>query len=294
MTQVESARPRSIARYSVALFILLAVVLGGGTIFLVVQGKLPAGLALASVLSASTAGIILTAMEDGWEGLKTTWRRLLIWRVGIGYWLFAFLFILPVVLFGLLFNPFFNGDPFTFSNFKSAFGILPMFIIFVIVSGFGQELGWTGFLIARLQARFSALTSCMLRALLVSIWHLPVFLYSRSQHPALADFQYSRWIAHKGFLVAFITAMLLFQVPWSIFFTWLFNNTGGSLLLVAVLHGSEIWVAYLMMNAAIDPGNLDNYWGYGALLVLMAAVIVIINGPQHLSRVHKRVIHQPS
>ena len=46
------------------------MVLGGGTVYLVVQGILPTGAALASALSASIAGIIMTVVEDGSGGLK--------------------------------------------------------------------------------------------------------------------------------------------------------------------------------------------------------------------------------
>jgi len=259
-----------------------------------VEGILPAGIALASVLSASIAGIIMTALEDGRGGLKLMLRRLLIWRVAIGYWFFAFLFLVPAILLGSLVNPLFNGDPLSFKDMKPTFEILPMFLIFFIVAGLGQELGWTGFLMPRLQARFSALTSCVIRAILVGIWHLPLLLYSRFQHPSLADFPYAGWIAQKGFLVAVGALFLMFMIPWSIFFTWIFNNTRGSLLLVAVLHGSEIWVAYWMLSSGIKPSNLDNYWGYGAVLVLIATLIVITTGSQNLSRKHKRIVHQSS
>jgi len=285
---------RSLVRYSVAAFFILAMVLGGGTVYLVVQGVLPTGAALASALSASVAGIIMTVVEDGRAGLKLMLSRLLIWRVGIGYWLFAFLFLIPAVLLGSLLNPIFNRDPLSFNNLKPAFDILPMFISFFIVAGLGQELGWTGFLTPRLQARYSALTSCVIRAILGGLWHLPLFLYSRLQHPALADFPYSGWIAQKGFLVAIGTMILMFLLPWSIFYSWIFNNTRGSLLLVAVLHGSEIWVAYWMLSAGINPSNLNNYWGYGAVMVVIAIIIVITTGSKNLSRKCKRIVHKPS
>jgi hypothetical protein len=268
----------------VALFIILAMALGTGTVYLVVQGILPSGAALASALSASIAGIVMTAAEDGRAGLKLMLKRLLIWRVGIGYWLFALLFLVPAILLGSTVNPLFNGDPLSFSKIQPAFEILPMFIIFFLVAGLGQELGWTGFLTPRLQARHSALASSIIRTILVGLWHLPLFLFSRLDPPSLADLQYSSWTVQKGFLVAFAVATLMFMLPWSIFFTWIFNNTGGSLLLVAVLHGSEVWLVFWMLSARIDPGNLDNYWGYGAFLLLIAIIVVITTGPRNLSR----------
>jgi membrane protease YdiL (CAAX protease family) len=294
MTTDTTTRPSFVHRYPIVSFYILALALGAGTVYLVVQGIIPAGVALASALSASIAGIIMTAVEDGRAGLKLILSRLLIWRVGIGYWLFATLFLVPAILLGSVVNPLFNGDPLSFNNMKSALEILPMFISFFIVAGLGQELGWTGFLTPRLQAHFGALTSCVMRAILVGIWHLPLLLYSRLQLPALADFPYSGWIAQKGLPVAIVTLILMFLLPWSIFCGWIFNNTRGGLLLVAVLHGSEVWVAYWMLSAGIDPGNLDNYWGYGAVMIVIAIIIVITTGSQNLSRKRKRIVHQPS
>jgi membrane protease YdiL (CAAX protease family) len=267
------------------------MVLGAGTIFIVTQGVLPAGLALSSVLSASLAGIIMTVILDGRAGLKLMMNRLLIWRVGIGYWLFAILFLVPAILLGSLLNPLFNGDPISISNMRPAFNILSMFIVFFVVAGLGQELGWTGYLIPRLQARYGALTSCVIRAILVGVWHLPLLIYSMLQPHVLADFPYGAWIAQKGFLVAFVTMILMLILPWSIFFTWIFNNTNGSLLLVATLHGSEIWLAYWIMRFGLNQNNLDNYWGYGMVMVLTAIIIVIVTGSQNLSRKRKRIIY---
>ena len=292
MTKEKSTLLNFAHRYPIVSFYILALLLGTGTICLVIQGVLPARLALSSALSASIAGIIMTAIIDGKTGLKMMLSRILIWRVGIGYWLFAILFLVPAVIFGSSLNPLFNGDPISLSNLKSAFNILPMLIVFFIVAGLGQELGWTGFLLPRLQARFGALVSSAIRAILIGIWHLPLLIYSGLQPYALADIPYGIWIAQMGFLITFVTMILLLMLPWSIFLTWIFNNTKGSLLLVAALHGSEIWLAYLMMSMGISPNKFDNYWGYGVVMVFTAIIIVIVTGSQNLSRKHKRIVYK--
>jgi membrane protease YdiL (CAAX protease family) len=232
----------------------------------------------------------MTATLDGCAGLMLLWKRLLIWRTKIGYWLFALLLLIPAFLIGSLANPIFKGDRLAFDNFSPPFQILPMFILFFAVSGLGQELGWTGFLFTRLQSRFNALTSCIIRAVLVSIWHIPIFIYSVIKPQALVNFQYPAWIAQNGFLVVFMATMLIFMLPWSIFFGWIFNNTKGSLLLVAVLHGSEIWVPYWMLSTGINPGNMNNSWGYGMVMVLLSVIVVAIYGPKNLSRNYERVV----
>jgi membrane protease YdiL (CAAX protease family) len=292
MTKEQKEHLSFINTYPIGAFFILAFVLGAGAIFLVSQGVIPADLALSAALSASIAGIIMTAILDGKAGLKLMLRRVLIWRVGIGYWLFAILFLLPAILIGSLLNPLFNGEPISLSNMEPAFNILPMFIVFFIVAGLGQELGWTGFLMPRLQAHLGAFAACVIRTILIGIWHLPLLIYASLQPDAIPDFPYGAWIDQKGFLIALLAMIVMFMLPWSIFFTWMFNNTKGSLLLVATLHGSEIWLAYFMVSTGINQNNLNNYWGYGMVMVLTALIILIITGSQNLSRKHKRIVHQ--
>lgn len=293
MTVERTERLSYIHRYPIVSFFIVALILGTGTLALVFRGLVPERLALSSVLSASIAGIVLTAMLDGKAGLKLLLSRVLIWRVGIGYWFFAVLFFAFAVLIGSLFNPIFNGDPVSFSNLKLTLEILPMFIIFFIVAGLGQELGWAGFLLPRLQAQYGALASSLIRAALIVIWHLPLLIYSRSQPYAIPDFPYGEWIVQKGFLITFF-AMVMLSLPWSIFITWMFNNTKGSLLLVAILHGSEIWLVFLITGFGISPKNLDNCWGYGIVMLLAAMIIIISTGPENLSRKHQRIAYHVS
>ena len=291
MAEEKRLRVGFMYKYPIVSFFILAMALGAGTIVLVAKGMIPADLAIISGFSASTAGIIMTAVLDGGKGLKLMLSRLLIWRVGIGYWLFALLFLIPVILLGLSFNPLFKSELMSFSNLKPAFNIVLMFIVFFIVAGIGQELGWTGFLTPRLQARFGALTTCLIRAILIGIWYMPILIYAGLAPDALPSIPYGKWMAQNGFPITFATMIVMLILPWSIFITWIFNNTKGSLLLVAVLHGSEIWLAFWMLSTGINPEKFNNYWSYGMAMVLAAALIVIITGPENLSRKHKRTVH---
>jgi len=290
MTRHKTDRLSFVSKYPIASFFVLTSVLGVGTLSLVILGVIPVSLALSSVLSASIAGIIMTAGLDGKAGLKSMLRRVLIWRVGIGYWLFAVLFLVPAFLLGSLANPLFNGDPISLGTVKPAFNILLLFVVFFVVAGLGQELGWTGFLMPRLQARFGAFASSVIRAILVLIWHLPLLIYSGSQPDAFPSFPYGFWIRQDGFLIA-LSAMVMLTLPWSSFYTWMFNDTKGSLLLVAMLHGSEVWLPFLMASMGISPNNLGNYWGYALVMNLTAVIIVMVTGSQHLSRKHRRIVY---
>ncbi len=278
-------------KYPITSFTILATLLGTGIITLVYLGRIPDQLALSSVLSSSISGIIMTAVLDGREGLKLLFRQVCIWRTGIGYWLFALFFIIPAIFIGALANPLFNGDPISFLNLGSILTLIPLFLVFFITAGLGQELGWAGFLLPRLQARYSALKSSLIRAALVLLWHGPLLVYTYFQPNGIPDFPYGGWMIQKGVLVTLL-AMAAFSLPWSIFTTWLFNNTRGSLLLTSVLHGSEFWMVILLTGLGINAKNLNNYWGYGLVMLLAAVVIVILTGPRNLSRKHERIRYQ--
>ncbi len=281
-----------IKKYSITAYYILSLLLGAVVVYLVVQRVLPSGLILIAASAASLSGIIITAITDGKEGLKKLFSRLLIWRVSIGWWVFVLLFLAPAILLGLFLNPLFGGETIDLSNMQPLFVIIPMFIMFFITAGLGEELGWTGFLTPRLQSRYNALVSSIIRGVMWGLWHFPLFIFSGLDHPSLADFPYSGWVSQKGLLVALGAFILINQIPWSIFYTWIFNNTKGSLLLVAVLHGAEVWMAFWLLSTGINGSNFDNYWGYGLVMVLTAVIIVLTNGAKNLSRKNERIMYQ--
>jgi len=280
---------RFINKYAIASYYILALILGGLITYLVVQRVLPAGLIIIAALSASLSGIIITAIADGKDGLKKLFSRLLIWRIGIGYWAFALFILPPTILLGFYLNPFFGGEPIDLSNIQPLYTIVPMLIMFFITAGLGEELGWTGFLTPRLQAHYNALVSSIIRGVLWGLWHSALFIYSGLDHPSLESFPYADWVTQKGFLIAMGAFILINQIPWSVFYTWMFNNSKGSLLLPAILHGSEAWMAYWILSTGINQGNFNNYWGYGLIMVLIAIIIVITSGAKNLSRKNERI-----
>jgi len=280
-----------IRKNAIASFYILALLLGSGVSYLVVQGALSSSLIMIAAFSASLSGIIITAIADGKEGLKKLFGGLLLWRVSIRWWLFALLFLGIATPLGFLLNPLFGGDRMDLSNMQPLYTIVPMLIMFFITAGLGEELGWTGFLTPRLQARYNALTTSIIRGVMWGLWHFPLFFFVFDSL-SMPEFPYPFWVTQKGFLVAMGAFILINQIPWSIFYTWIFNNTKGSLLLVAVLHGAEVWVAYWGLSAMVDPNNYDNYWGYGVVMVVAATIIVVATGAKNLSRKHERVMHQ--
>jgi len=217
----------------------------------------------------SALGIVLTAIVLGRGALRKLLGQLLIWRVDVRWYLVMILG--PVALAGgavalntLMGGPALSlGMPLLGVAFFLAFSIFPG-------SALGEEIGWRGYALPRLQARRSALSASLLLAPIWALWHLPLWLTGEPFHtPTL----------YAAFVVsAFALSVIL---------TWVYNSTGGSLLMVVLLHAT----VNLPQTLAIDElGSRATvpvllYWG---LMVVAAIVVVVVAGPKHLSRKHRK------
>jgi len=89
---------------------------------------------------------------------------------------------------------------------------------FLISGGINEESGWRGFALPRLQARYPVIVSAGIVWFFWALWHLP---YDIGEGVELA------WILENR---------LLWNLIFSIFMTWLYNRTNGSILAPALFH----------------------------------------------------------
>jgi len=261
---------------------VLAMIIGGGMVAPMVAGVVPSDsmFLLVAAYSASLAGVILTAIVSGKAGLREMFARLLIWGVGIGWWVFALIAVAPMYLGGMVLGYLLIGSSLDLSHVPPLCMCIPAFIMkFFLDAGLGEELGWRGFLLPRLQARHNALVASIIVGIGWGLWHLPLFMLEGMSPTYELGQTYGVVPALLGFTVFFL-------IPWSILFTWLYNNTKGSLLLAFVFHSSQAWFVLFL-----DPDNLFGpYLGYTITMAVAAIVVVLISGPKNLSRKHERIM----
>jgi len=258
------------------------MIIGGGMIAPMVAGLVPSDsmFLLIAAYSASLAGVILTAIVSGKAGLREMFARLLIWRAGMGWWVFALFAFALMYLGGLVLAALFSGSTLNLNLTQPVYMFIPLFIVkFFLDAGLGEELGWRGFLLPRLQARHNALISSIIIGIVWGLWHLPLFMLE-GMSPTYEMGQ------AFGVVPALLGYTALIVVPYAILFTWVYNNSKGSLLLAFVFHASQAWFELFR-----DPDNLFGpYFGFTAILIVTAIVVVLISGAQNLSRKNERIM----
>lgn len=218
-------------------------------------------------LGPCLAAFIVTAMTGGKTGVFNLARRIVQWRTGFIWYLVALfgpvaLFLLAVTIIGLN-----SGDWSALKQFGSSdefpqFGLVTLWLFHIFTFGFGEEIGWRGFALPRLQQKYNALVATLILSLFWALWHVPTFFY-RPGYSSMDLFGVIGWL----FSIA-MGAVLL---------TWLYNSSRGSILIVSLFHGS-VDIAFTSKGVGADIMNL-----MGTLMVIGSIAVILICRPSRLS-----------
>jgi len=248
-------------------YFVLAFAFTYGLSFLADSRWLPSGLKSAFIIlyqfGPTVAALIVAHALDGWAEIKQLLKRTLIWRVGFKWYLFVFLFPVIARLIAVGVNMLLGGEPPRF--FSSATvgfsGISPILIVLFlgifIRPSLVEEIGWRGFALPRMQERFGALGASLLLGLLWALWHF---------HPVNFPF-------YKDWMLWF----LLMSVCVSVIYTWIYNNTDGSILLAALFHAASNFSEYIVPVAPANTGTgiTPDFIALRVVYLIVAIVIAI-------------------
>ncbi|MBN2050371.1 MAG: CPBP family intramembrane metalloprotease [Spirochaetales bacterium] len=273
-----SSVKKFLEKYRVAGFFVLTCLISWSGLLIVLGidgflGKTPAtGAQLPFMFLAMYAGpvvasLLMTLVTGGTAGLRQMFSGLLRWRVNIRWYLIALL-AAPVLTLatqlGLsLISPgFFPGAGYLAESFSTGITVTLLIIGMVsgILTGFCEELGWTGFATPGLRSRFGILPAGMIIGLVWGLWHFPLFL---ERDPA-GVVPYVLLIAVRLF-----THLPAFRVLMG----WVYDRT-GSLLIAILMHGSLTACAMLVQpREATQINALVVNLGFTVLSWLVIALV---------------------
>jgi membrane protease YdiL (CAAX protease family) len=200
------------------IFFLLAFVIGWLAfipIFLYHASPTPG--AFIFLFSPALAALITAVLTKGITGVKEVLGRYLLWKFHIKWYLLALL-LLPAIFLAAGVISFGNSLPSIWIG-SSWYFLIASFGFLMIINS-GEEIGWRGFALPRLQSVIkNPLVASIVLGVIWGLWHLPLYL-----DPKQSSFP--------------MFLFMLFIIGISIIYTVLFNNTRGSLLQAVILHAS--------------------------------------------------------
>lgn len=214
------------------------------------------------------AAFALVAWERGLGGVRELLARMVAWRDRLP-WL-CLVVVGPLVVLGIAIAAAFvltEARP-TLSGIGRSrefpsFSVLSFVVYNVFSFGFGEEVGWRGYALPRLQARHSALGARLRLTLGWAVWHLPLFFYRPG---------------YVGMGVGGIAGWLVSLLTGAVLLTWLYNASRGSLLVVALFHAM---IDVIFTSDVSSPFVVN---ATGALVTCWGLLVLVISGPRDLGR----------
>ena len=205
-----------------------------------------------SYIPAALAMVLLRVEGDAVER-RAFRRRLTTWRIAPRWYVLG-LVILPFAhLAGVALATLWNG---TFPFYPERFALLALFMI----TNLGEEIGWRGYALPRLQQHVSSLMSSVLLGVAWAAFHWV----------ALAQNPTQPW--------AYVAVGSVTLIAMSVVMTWLFNHT-GSVVLMVLVHAMYDVVAIGVVPLAATTVPLLAFALGGAVLCIMALTLALVAGP---------------
>lgn len=218
--------------------------------------------------------VALSYILEGTLGVKRLFKKFFIWKVNYFWYLFSFLSTGAAVMISIGIYSLMGGQKLQFNDISQWYLIIVAFLYVLFLSVLGEEAGWRGFALPRLQQNYNALTSSLIIGVSWGLWHFPLFLMKGNFHETIP-----------------ITLFIIQDVALSVIYTWMYNNTRGSLLLAHLFHAaSNVTLGVLPILPMNTGGDIRPLWITVIILIIIAVSIVFKYGKENLSR-EQRVTH---
>jgi membrane protease YdiL (CAAX protease family) len=195
--------------------------------------NIPDGLGFALFILSTYAGPfvgawIVTRVIDGQEGVRTWFKRMLQWRVN---WLWYVVVLLGYPLVFGLAATILEGRSAVEAAQLNAGSFIAGYLVTLVVGFFmptlGEEAGWRGFALTRLQVARGPLMATLIVSVIHAFWHLPAY-FIKGAITSTGEFDPTLFVANSLAIIA-----------GSFVWTWLFNNAAGSIFFATLVHAAS-------------------------------------------------------
>ena len=239
----------------------------------------PALVSVGTFLGPTLSAFIMSGITEGRAGVRRLLRRIVLWRVGLRWYLFALIGIPSIMVLGMLVLPETLASIEPIDPLSLLTSYLPFFLIILLFGPLGEEPGWRGFALPRLQRLNGPLVGTFILWPLWVFWHLPLFWSGHWIPPSILNF------------IMFALAVL----PSTVIVTWVFNNTKGSVLIAILMHAaydafpnSLLSVLFPVPIPILEDNDslslLPLVVGFGAVALVVVALTRGRLGYQHYQR----------
>jgi uncharacterized protein len=274
-TRLISRIKRRIANHPIAAFLIILYPVSwvlflpdllGKSGFGLIPVDIPAqvGILLVTIFGLTSVAFLVTRIADGKAGSRALRSHFYRFRAGPQWYAFA-LFGPPLVLLlaGLALRGGSALTPIGHNALQIPTAYLLNVVLIAILISVWEEGGWMAFMTARLQPRLGPVWASVVVAPFFGFIHFPLILVTgglidNARPQGAQVFEYALYL------------LVLFSVPVRILITWVFNSTGGSLPVVALLHASIDTTASGSVLTAFYPG-VD-----GRLLCVGIAIVAVV------------------
>lgn len=261
-----------VKRYPIVTFFVLAFALSWWAWILYAFGLSPM-----PILSCGPflAALVVLAVTRGKAGVKDLFSRMVRWRVGLGWYAVALLVPVGLTAVAAALNVLLLGAQSPSSAELGGWTDLFLtFAIILLVPGFAgtwEEPGWRGYALPRLQSGRSALAASLIVGVFWALWHLPLMMVGEAAWSDLVQI-----------------------VAVSVVFAWVFNNANGSVLIVMLMHAMNNTISGHFFSRMFSGADLVSQSLLLAVVwCVVAIVVVLVTGPEHLSRKHEKQEEPP-
>lgn len=223
-------------------------------------------------LGPLTAAFMVTRANGGAPAVRAWLAGFTRWRVGLYWWLLAVasplaLFVTSTLAVRLAGGAWPDFARLARPEYANATWLLDVLFVGTFAYALGEEPGWRGFALPRLEARYSPLAATLILTPLWALFHWPAFFYRATYQGGLPT--------AIGFLFGLLAGAIVL--------TYLYDGTRGSLLLVMLWHA---FINIAMQIAAIVSQPVVAVMN---VLIAVAAVAIVAwwlrAGKQHAARI---------